>query len=106
MELVADGDAATGVALNGSALAEHGSVGAFHAADSGWINAGPNLILSKSPPLPVAVSKTFVFSLQRTAASTSVNFVCDNGDTSAGQSIFVVGNTDLNPEEDASKTPI
>ena len=94
VELVADGASATGVALNGSALAERGSPGAFQAADSGWINAGPNLILAKSPPLPVAVAKTFVYSLLPAAASTSVNFVCDNGDTGLGRSIFVVGSID------------
>jgi len=91
VELVTDGAEATAVSVSGSTLTKHGSISAFQSADSGWVNAGPNLIMAKSSQTPVSVPKQFVFSLQRTAASTSVNFVCENGETTAGKSVFVIG---------------
>jgi alpha-glucosidase len=91
VELVVDGAEATAVNLNGNALAQLDSLDALQAADSGWVNAGANLIMAKSAKAPVPALKEFLFSLQQTAPSTSVNFVCDNGETSPGQSVFVVG---------------
>lgn len=91
IELVVDNAEATSVSLNGTPLAEHAIQAAFHAASSGWHNAGPNLVLAKSEAMPVDEAKTFTFSLQPVARETSVHFVCDNGFTQPGRSVFVVG---------------
>jgi alpha-glucosidase (family GH31 glycosyl hydrolase) len=91
IELVVDGAEATAVSFSGTILAKLGSITALQSADSGWTNAGSNLIVVKSSQVAVSVPKQFVFSLQTTAASTSINFVCENGETSIGKSVFVVG---------------
>jgi alpha-glucosidase len=91
VELVIDALQATAVTLNGSALMQHANRAAFDAAASGWINAGRNLILAKSPPMNVGAAKTFQFALQAAPVSTSVNFVCDNAFTAPGQTIYAVG---------------
>jgi hypothetical protein len=60
--------------------------------DSGWFNAGANVILAKSAPLDVYDSvKTFSFELRAVRPTTSVNFVCDHGLTTPGESIYVAG---------------
>jgi alpha-glucosidase (family GH31 glycosyl hydrolase) len=91
VELVVDALQATAVSLNGSSLTQHANRAAFDAAASGWINAGRNLIFAKSASLDVATVKTFVFVLQATGGSTSINFVCDNAFTAPGQTIYAVG---------------
>lgn len=91
VELVVDTLQATAVALNGSPLAQHQTRAAFDAAASGWLNVGPNLVLAKSPTISVVTPKTFLFTLQPSGARTSVNFVCDNGFTAPGQTIYAVG---------------
>lgn len=83
---------ATAVRLNGSTLTQHATQSAFDAASSGWYNAGDNLILAKSSSLSVSTTKTFEFDTQPVAAETSVNFVCDQGFTQFGESIYAVGN--------------
>lgn len=95
VEVVIDALEAAAVSLNGSPLTQHATHEAFDAAASGWINAGRNLILAKSAAMNVATTKAFTFALQARGSATSVNFVCDNGFTSPGQSIYVVGG---NPE--------
>jgi alpha-glucosidase (family GH31 glycosyl hydrolase) len=92
VRLVVDNAQATGVTLNGSALPQVTSQAAFDAAEQGWLNAGQNLILAKSPNLSVDTAKTFRFELAPTVATTSINFVCDRGFTSPGESIYITGN--------------
>ena len=111
VELVVDSASATAVTLNGSSLTQHGSQAAFDAASSGWYNAGNNLILAKSGDTAVNTAKTFVFTLTNGPAPTvtpggptvtpnptstpggtvSMNFVCYNGTTQLGESVYVVG---------------
>lgn len=90
--LVVENQRATGVTLNGSPLTQFASKAAFDAASSGWYNAGYNLIQAKSGDKSVTTAKTFVFTLTSAPAQASVNFVCTNGYTTPGQSVFVVGN--------------
>ncbi|GAB4369732.1 MAG: hypothetical protein Kow00121_09870 [Elainellaceae cyanobacterium] len=91
VELVANEAEATGVSLNGSALPEQTSEAAFAAADRGWYQADRQRILAKSELLDVYAAKTFTFQLQPIAPVTSVNFVCDQGFTTPGQSIYAIG---------------
>lgn len=92
VELVVDGARAMRVSLNGTPLVRWSDAATLRAAPSGWVNAGNHLILAKSPAMEVeSTSKTFFFSLEPIPDSTSVNFVCDNGSTSPGQSIYAVG---------------
>jgi alpha-glucosidase len=93
VELVVDGATATAVQLDGNDLPKLNSVEALQSAESGWINASLNLILAKSPKRSVGENKTFTFSLAEVDPKTSVHFVCDNGFTSPGQSVFVVGSS-------------
>jgi alpha-glucosidase len=80
------------VRLNGLPLAQRASASAFAAASSGWFNAGANLIIAKSTPLDVYDSvKSFSFELRALRPTASVNFVCDRGFTSPGESIYVAG---------------
>jgi alpha-glucosidase (family GH31 glycosyl hydrolase) len=93
VELVVGGAEATAVSLNGRPLTHHASEDAFAVADSGWYNAGKNLIRAKSESMNVYdTTKTFSFRLQPVAPSASVNFVCDRGFTTPGVSVYVVGN--------------
>lgn len=109
VELIVDGSEATTVSLNGAELTQLDTADAFQSADSGWVNAGQNLILAKSDKQSVAKQKTFKFSLAAAATGTSVHFVCDNGFTSPGQSIFVVGSIpklgDWNPSNAVKLNP-
>jgi alpha-glucosidase (family GH31 glycosyl hydrolase) len=91
VELVVDDAEATSVTLNGVPLTEHPTRQAFDAAPSGWVNSGHNLVLAKSASMPVAATKAFEFALQAAPGKVSVNFVCDNGVTQPGQSVFIVG---------------
>lgn len=91
LELVVDDAEATAVALDHVALTKHPTRAAFDAATDGWVNAGRNLVLAKSASRPVTEAKTFGFTLRAIAGKTSVHFICDNGFTQPGQSIFVVG---------------
>src|SRR5271157_4667139 len=91
VELVAENAQASSVTLNGNSLPTLPSQAAFDAASSGWFNAGNNLIKAKTGSLDVTANKTaaFTLSIQQQAA---VNFVCNNGTTTWGQSVYVVGN--------------
>ncbi|MCE0496001.1 TIM-barrel domain-containing protein [Vibrio salinus] len=92
IKLIVDGRIATKVTLNDSPLTKYQSQQAFSDADSGWYNAGPNLVIAKTAKQDVETSKSFTFELQAAQPTTSVNFICDNGITVPGQSIYVSGN--------------
>ena len=91
VEMVAEDAEATAVSLDGSALPKSASPEAFAAAESGWRNAGRNLILAKSPPSDVYDRTEFVVSLAPVAPATSVSFVCDRGFTVPGESVYAIG---------------
>jgi Starch binding domain/Domain of unknown function (DUF5110)/Glycosyl hydrolases family 31 len=90
VELVSEDTQASAVTLNGSPLTQHANQAAFDAAASGWYNAGGNLSVAKSASLSVTSPKTFVFTLGQMPVSQ--NFICNNGTTAPGQSVYVVGN--------------
>lgn len=95
VKLIVNDAKATAVNLNGIPLTKHDSKEDFEIANSGWYNAGNNLIVAKSGEMNVYNGdKTFSFKLQPLEAKTSVNLVCDAGFTTFGQSIYAVGNID------------
>ncbi|MHC4178486.1 MAG: TIM-barrel domain-containing protein, partial [Planctomycetota bacterium] len=91
VKLVAENAKAKSVTLNGDALTSHASKAAFDASDSGWFNAGGNLILAKSPPTNVSKATAFVFNLEAADPTTSAYFVCHNAWTQPGEEIYLVG---------------
>ncbi|MBZ5590560.1 MAG: DUF5110 domain-containing protein, partial [Acidobacteriia bacterium] len=91
VELVAENAQATGVSLNGSPLTQHATRAALDSAASGWFNAGNNLILAKSGPESVGAEKGFAFTLGPAPQQVAHTFVCNNGATVWGQSVYVVG---------------
>jgi alpha-glucosidase (family GH31 glycosyl hydrolase) len=103
IELVVEGAEATGVTLNGTALAQQPNRDAFDAAASGWLNDDRNVVLAKSTAMDVGTGKTFEFALQPIGATISVNFVCDNGVTAPGQSVYAVGSIPELGEWDPAK---
>jgi alpha-glucosidase (family GH31 glycosyl hydrolase) len=94
VELVAEGQRATAVSLNGAPLPPVASRSAFDAAPSGWFNAGDGMVLAKSGPQNVSTPKEFSFSLQP-VPEVWAQFVCDEGTTVQGQAVYVVGNIPL-----------
>ncbi|MGK7894409.1 MAG: TIM-barrel domain-containing protein [Xenococcus sp. (in: cyanobacteria)] len=93
IKLVVDNAAASSVTLNGITLIQYDNDADFAAANEGWFNAGDNLIMAKSQPVNVeSETQTFSFELESTSPTTSVNFVCENGVTTFGNSIYAVGN--------------
>lgn len=92
IKLVVEDAEATTVGLNGNQLVQYNSESSFASADSGWYNAGKNLIVAKSKSMNVYITKTFSFSLQPAASFTSVHFICDRCFTIPGESIYIVGN--------------
>jgi hypothetical protein len=93
--LIVNNADATAVSLNNTHLTEYKSQKDFDEAESGWLNAGNNLILAKSGKMDVMINtKVFSFQLKDVPAKTSVNFVCDNGFTTPGESIYVSGSID------------
>jgi alpha-glucosidase (family GH31 glycosyl hydrolase) len=93
LELVVEDARASAVSLNGTPLVRRASQEAFETADSGWHNAGNNLVLAKSGVMDVGESKTFEVNLEALPDRVSQTFVCRNGNTASGQSVYVVGNT-------------
>jgi alpha-glucosidase len=92
VRLVVDGTEASAVALDGVSLPLVADEAAFEAADRGWFNHSRNVVWAKSPKLDVyATAKEFIFTLQAKPPASSVNFVCSNGQTNPGESIYVVG---------------
>jgi alpha-glucosidase len=64
--------------------------GELSARQPGWLNAGNNLILAKTGSQSVTTTKTVTFALN-IAAPVVVTFVCNNGVTTWGQSVYVAG---------------
>lgn len=95
VKLTVENQKATAVMLNGNPLKQYTTKASFDASGSGWWNAGYNMILAKSGPQNVTTAKTFDFTLSSAAPQTSVNFICTNGMTTTGQSVFVVGSTPM-----------
>ena len=93
VRLVVEDAQANGVRLNGAALQKLMTMADFTKAKRGWYNAGRNLILIKSGQTDIGTRKTFTIALQPVTPVTSVNYVCDNGWTAPGESIYAVGNT-------------
>jgi alpha-glucosidase len=105
IELVVDhGVDVETVTLNGGLLPAHATLAAFDAADAGWINAGHNTIRAKSPVMPVASPKAFVFTLHQSVCASTFGaisvpgagngwnpadpvriFTCDQGRTWSGR---------------------
>lgn len=92
VRLVVDDARAVEVKLNGNTLSKRASEADFNNTLSGWYNAKRNLILIKSGVVNVKKKKTFKIKLQPAAPTTAVNLVCDNGWTSLGENVYVVGN--------------
>lgn len=91
VQLIAEAKA-TDVTVNGAKLPQLNSKAEFEGAETGWYNAGENLILAKSGIQNTQQDKTFKFNLTAVPTTTSINFVCDNAWTKPGESIYVVGN--------------
>jgi alpha-glucosidase len=91
VRLVVEDARATGVTLNGGPLPERASEDALAASDSGWVNAGRNLVLMKSGTLPVAAAKAFAAQLTPVTPTVTANFVCDNAWTALGEQVVVTG---------------
>jgi hypothetical protein len=85
------GRRATSVTLNGAPLAERATEEALAASDSGWVNAGRNLVRIKSGTLPVGTAKTFAARLAPAMPTVTANFVCDNAWTALGEQVVVTG---------------
>lgn len=92
VQLVVENASASTVRMSGTTLPQHPTLDAFNRSDRGWFNAGGNRILAKSGVLPVTAAKIFQFTIQSQTPTASVHFVCDNGWTNPGESIYVVGN--------------
>jgi len=92
VELVAENAQANSVTLNGASLPQLTSQSAFDGASSGWFNAGNDLILAKTGSLDVTAAKTVAFTLAPTPLGPTATFICNNGTTTWGQSVYVVGN--------------
>ena len=90
VELIVGDSQASVVTLGGQQLTRHANKAAFDAAGSGWYNAGGNLVVAKAVASSVMTSKTFAFTLGEATARAS--FQCSNGETTAGQSVYAVGN--------------
>jgi alpha-glucosidase (family GH31 glycosyl hydrolase) len=104
VKLIVNNAEATAVSLNDKTLTQYPSQAEFDRAVSGWCNAGHNLILAKSDKVDVnKISKSFAFQLRSVAVTTSVNFVCDAGFTTPGQSIYVTGSIGALGNWDAAK---
>lgn len=92
VRLTVDGKEAVSVTLDGALLTQRPTLAALEAATSGWCNSGPNTIHVKSPSKPVAAAKVFDFTLQGASPRSSAGFVCTNGATQNGESVYVSGN--------------
>ncbi|MGK7891806.1 MAG: carbohydrate-binding module family 20 domain-containing protein, partial [Leptolyngbyaceae cyanobacterium] len=104
VELITNNAEAATVMLNGSALSQYQSQADYEAASSGWFNAGNGAILAKSDEVNAYdAAQRFSFELQPIAPKTSVNFVCDQGFTVPGQSVYVFGSIAELGEWDASR---
>lgn len=89
VELVTDGSQASAVTLGGTPLTEFTSKASFDAASSGWYNAGGGLVVAKGTSASVGDVRAFEFTLGEEAVWAT--FACENGTTTPGQSVYVVG---------------
>ncbi len=89
VQLVTDGDQAASVTLGDTPLTEHANKAAFDAATSGWYNAGGNMVVAKAPSASVTTARSFAFTLGEEPVWAT--FACEWGNTSPGQSVYVVG---------------
>lgn len=89
VELIVEDTQASTVTLNGQPLNRYANQEAFEAADTGWYNAGGNLIVAKTGHHDVTADKVFEFLLEEPPVS--IEFVCENGQTDFGQSVYAVG---------------
>lgn len=92
VRLVVDGASATAVTLNGVALPEASSAAGLEGPGAAWRNAGRNVVEVRTGPQAASSATALTFSLKPVTQASSMNFVCDNGWTAAGERIYVVGN--------------
>ena len=94
IELVTNGQPAAAVKLNGTPVQEAESRAAFEAASgASWYDTGNGLVLARSGGKSVTGEKDFAFELELQKPAVFAQFVCDEGTTVPGQSVYVVGNT-------------
>ncbi|QYF74432.1 TIM-barrel domain-containing protein [Cryobacterium sp. PAMC25264] len=89
VELITTNTQVSTVSLDGSALTQYPTKATFDAANSGWYNAGGDLVVAKSISVAVSGAKTFAFTLGQ--APVSVTFTCDAGTTTSDQSVYALG---------------
>jgi alpha-glucosidase len=104
IQLIADNAKSSQVIFNNNSLTQLSSKSDFDNAESGWYNAGNNLILAKSGAQDIQQDKKFVFVLEPQNPTTSVHFICDNAWTNAGEAVYVVGKHSLLGNGDMSKS--
>ena len=90
--LVVNRAAARSVTLSNAAVPACASAQDFATGKVCFYNASTNLVVARSGVRPVTEAKTFAVTLTAAPATTSVNFVCNDGATSPGQAIYVTGN--------------
>ncbi len=93
VELVVNDARGAEVSLNGRSLPQMMTADEFQTASEGWYNAGKNLIWAKSELQPVSSEKTFVFTTEAIAPTSTAHFVCDHAFTNLGETIYAVGNS-------------
>jgi alpha-glucosidase len=111
VELIVDRREAVAVEVGGQPLPHVNSREQFDAGMVGWHNAGRNRILARAAERDVTSPTTLVFRLSALQpARTSLHFVCSNGKTQPGESIYVVGNIPAlgswNPAEAVRLVPV
>ncbi|MDR2975660.1 MAG: DUF5110 domain-containing protein [Propionibacteriaceae bacterium] len=89
VELVTGGSQASQVTLGGVTLTKYPNKTGFDLASSGWYNAGSGVIVAKADPSSVDLEKSFAFALDQLPVQ--ARFTCENGNTTFGQSVYVVG---------------
>lgn len=91
IRLIVDNARALNAKLNGVALTQRTSAAQFESATSGWHNSRRNVILIKTGVRTVAAQKVLSVTLQPISKTTSANFVCNNGWTALGETLYVSG---------------
>lgn len=91
VQLILDNQQAKVVKLNNVSLTQYNSKNAFDQADTGWYNAGNNVVYAKTGNMLTSQVKHLDFYNQSTQASSSAYFACDNGWTDPGEDIYLVG---------------
>jgi alpha-glucosidase len=91
VELVVDAAHAAGVRDDAGDLPRCATLADLEATSRCFVDAGKNLIVARIPARPVSQGAKLVFALEPVARTSSVHFVCADGTTQPGESIFVVG---------------